>query len=347
MNSSIAAVTYESTYDKLASHRLPVYFNPKYKAAALQFINFLSNVGAKHGLKIRYRSRQDGSLLLIIDKRQGGHLDTLLQELILSRGLYYYTCSLDRKYKEVMVNDVIVPIYESLLEGRFFNPYTKYLRQHILAQISPEEFVPVDLNNEFSREYEILYRKWGLGFVSDSAFIEDLDSLITRFLLNQVGHKAGEKSAPFGQTLSQAVSKGIAIARLYRKQFEKVHRYRTIGLHRLERAVTREELASIATGLFLYFQYFDEFCDTQTLTQYRLNGENYHRIKYGDEKRLDRNGELYKDEKGIPYDWSALSEKWPCGDCAAIKGQYHVEICDQEECPRCGWQFLSCDCRHD
>ena len=62
---------------------------------------------------------------------------------------------------------------------------------------------------------------------------------------------------------------------------------------------------------------------------YRINGLMYERIRYGDE--LD--------------DWGADSR--PCGDCAVIKGQYHVPGCDIESCPACGGQAISCTCLYE
>jgi len=34
-----------------------------------------------------------------------------------------------------------------------------------------------------------------------------------------------------------------------------------------------------------------------------------------------------------------------CHDCGAINGEYHVPGCDCERCPKCGCQWISCDCR--
>ncbi|MHB9150016.1 MAG: toll/interleukin-1 receptor domain-containing protein [Thermoleophilia bacterium] len=50
------------------------------------------------------------------------------------------------------------------------------------------------------------------------------------------------------------------------------------------------------------------------------------RIRYGDESS----------------DWRA--DEFPCHDCAAIKGEYHVPGCDVEECPVCHGQALGCEC---
>jgi hypothetical protein len=50
------------------------------------------------------------------------------------------------------------------------------------------------------------------------------------------------------------------------------------------------------------------------------------RIRYGDES----------------YDWHA--DATPCHDCNAVKGEYHVDGCDVEECPVCRGQALGCEC---
>lgn len=35
-----------------------------------------------------------------------------------------------------------------------------------------------------------------------------------------------------------------------------------------------------------------------------------------------------------------------CGDCNCKVGRYHHWGCDQEVCPECGMQMLSCGCLH-
>jgi hypothetical protein len=67
----------------------------------------------------------------------------------------------------------------------------------------------------------------------------------------------------------------------------------------------------------------------QKFTTIVLNGKEFPRIKYGSESD----------------DWGADSH--PCGDCAVLKEQFHVQSCDIEECPCCGGQLLSCDCERE
>ncbi len=67
----------------------------------------------------------------------------------------------------------------------------------------------------------------------------------------------------------------------------------------------------------------------QKITTYVIGGKSFERIRYGDE----------------PNDWGA--NEHPCGDCAIVKGQFHVPSCDIECCPSCKEQAISCDCEYE
>lgn len=59
-----------------------------------------------------------------------------------------------------------------------------------------------------------------------------------------------------------------------------------------------------------------------------IDGKPYARIKYGDETTFRIGTGEY------------------CGDCMVKKGEYHTDMCDHEQCPKCGLQligFHSCE----
>ena len=70
----------------------------------------------------------------------------------------------------------------------------------------------------------------------------------------------------------------------------------------------------------------DRIRDAQHIPTCIVNGQEAARIRFGDESD----------------DWGA--DRGPCHDCAAIKGELHVEGCDVERCPGCDGQRFNCDC---
>jgi len=59
-----------------------------------------------------------------------------------------------------------------------------------------------------------------------------------------------------------------------------------------------------------------------------VNGKHVPRVRFGEEKGL-----LVADDK--------------CAACRALPGDFHNTLCDLEECPVCGGQFISCGCWTD
>lgn len=316
-----------------------------FKQSAKEFFSFLQAVGRKYQrpIKINYRYLKRGRFYVMVEGSPGG-IDALFQELILNKGLYYYLCSIRSSKKQEIANFVVIPIFQDLLENRFQNPYSRFVRRHLTGKPLNEKYVPGDFKDQFSHEFEVLFRKWDIGSIDNWNFIKDLDSLLTRFMLTQLEHRPGSRSPQFHILIDQTYRKGVGMFSELKGLFNEIHRLRTDGLHRLTTTVSHSDISELAFRIYNYFQYFDEFKESQATKTEKLHGKRYKRIKYGDEYFLESNGDPFKDENGNVYDWSTIANS-PCHDCGAIKGQFHCSGCDVEQCPRCKGQFLSCSCK--
>ena len=92
----------------------------------------------------------------------------------------------------------------------------------------------------------------------------------------------------------------------------------------------REEFV-LYNGVELHREAPKDLVDTQEITFFESqNGQKYARLRYGTETG-----------------WLEIDPTFadiPCHDCGAIKGQFHCDGCDVEQCPKCGNQLLGCSC---
>jgi hypothetical protein len=322
----------------MAGYDQNIRVKAKYTEEAKSFLLFLQNIGRKYTrpTKINYRYLGRGRFYIIIDGRSGG-IDALFQELILNRGLYYYSCTL--KNKKTIISYVILPIFRQLIDERFENSQSRFLRKHIIGKYSQNDFVPTDIKNKNGYNYEILFRKWDLEMLTNEDYVISLDALLTQFLLEKSNHKKGQRSPNFN-ILLEHVAKIFIMGKDVFDAFKEIHEKRTSTLHRLESLKTTSELELHSMTLFNYFHYLDEYLESQKQKTIVIRGKRFRRIKYGDEKYLDEEGKPYCDENGIPYDWIKMSHEKPCDDCGVLKGEFHVEGCDIEICPKCGGQLI-------
>lgn len=56
--------------------------------------------------------------------------------------------------------------------------------------------------------------------------------------------------------------------------------------------------------------------------------------------------ELYPAIKFGEENYNFDIEKGKCHDCGVALGEFHFSRCDMEECPGCGRQLISCDCKN-
>jgi hypothetical protein len=73
-----------------------------------------------------------------------------------------------------------------------------------------------------------------------------------------------------------------------------------------------------------------DITDAQRIESFAKGTKIYKRFRYGEEPG-----------------WLSFSPDFaeiPCHDCGVLKGQFHADGCDMEECPRCHSQLLGCGC---
>ena len=327
----------------MAGYDLTIAINSKLSKEAKSFLKFLQNTGRRYPVHTSYRTIKSGEIYMTIDGSDG-KIDAFFQELLLNKGLYYYSCAIPSRHE--IIRGVIKPIFQQLLESRFERTHAKLLKRHILGKIL-DPFIPGNLYDATAHKYEMLFRKWDMKLISNYDFIKDLDDLLATFMLEKLEHPVGQRSPKFHELVGKTSKMNLIFDKETKITFNKIHELRTGGLHRLEKNIKSEDVSRLALDVYMYFHYLDEFQESQKEKTIRLNGRRYKRIKYGDEKYLDENGKPYLDDAGNPYNWKEIASSTPCHDCNALIGQYHCFGCDVEQCPRCREQALGCNCDHD
>jgi hypothetical protein len=84
---------------------------------AKAFFDFLRQAARLHPVALSVRKVKDGEYYATLDGTPGAKVDAFLQELMMSRALYYYACGI--KNRRRVAAKVIAPIFQQLLESRF------------------------------------------------------------------------------------------------------------------------------------------------------------------------------------------------------------------------------------
>lgn len=297
------------------------------------FLRFLRTAAQKHSVTISFSADDAGTFELCVPGNQCWNLDLFLQEIVFHRGLYYYLCAVPNR-KEV-ARYVVAPIFENLRASRFRVTYPVQIYRHLLA--GEPHWAGGELFEEEAHEFELLFQKLNLKEISGWEFVLRTDDLLTEWMLGQLNHPKGVQSPTFTSLLGMCAKHNILRTKEVRRLFDKIHSMRTRGLHRLEREIPAGEIAKIAQDLYSVFEWIDEYWQAQDEKTTRLSGKRYRRIRFGKEYLL----------KGMPTEFATVWQelmKRPCGDCGVIAGEFHLEGCDIEVCPRCHGQFWGGSC---
>jgi hypothetical protein len=308
------------------------------------FLTFLRRAARKHSVTMT-TSASGAEVTLSVPLKEVKNLSLFLQDLILTRGLHYYLCTVSNRRH--VASAVVKPIAEKLLERCFNVTYPVLVRKHLLDGLPTG--AAGDLAVADSQSYELLFHRLQLKMISGYEFIRDLDDLLTEFMLSQLRHKKGDKSPNFGMLVSRCSQQDILRDKDVCKLFNRVHTLRTRGLHRMEREIPAAEVAEIAQSVYHVFQWLDDYWLAQDEKTVMLSGKRYRRVRYGQEMRYWKRDPPQFPEmvtKESQTSWAEIIRR-PCGDCEIVAGELHLDGCDIEVCPRCAGQYLSCECHRD
>ncbi len=318
--------------------KVMIKVDPVVHQQGLAFFAFLKRAAGKHSLKFGVSSSSPGRFVCSINRKESDKFDLFLQELMFNHGPYYYLCSLPNR--TAVARLVVRPIFQKLLEFGYEFMYPSLIRRHVLE--GETGWVAGQFSDEMAQRYETLFWRLKLKMISNYEFIRDLDDLLTEFMLRRLGHTKGQKTLKFNLLVNECGKRNIIWEKDVRDRFNKIHTLRTRGLHRLEREIPDSEVSQIALKMYFAFEYLNEYFEAQREKTVILSGKRYRRIRYGSE--IGRWNPPMPDD--FKVQWAEIITR-PCHDCGVRRGELHLEGCDMETCPRCGHQYLSCDCERE
>ena len=306
------------------------------------FLAFLRRAARKFFVTISFVENSPGLVRLSVPGKDGWNLDSFLQELVFSRGLYYYLYTVPNRRR--IATTVVKPIFEELLMSRLTVAYPVLIQKHLMKGVS--DWIGGEFIEGTAQRYEMLYQRFMLKSISGYEFVRDLDDLLTEFMLTQLGYQKGAQSPKFNVLVDMCGKQDILRTKTVRKLINKVHSLRTHGLHRMEREIPDRELSDIARSMYNVFEWLDNYWKAQDEKTVKLHRKKYLRVRYGQEMRYWQRSASWKKHLTSEFKltWTEIL-KSPCHDCGVIVGELHLEGCDVETCPRCGNQSLGCPCR--
>jgi hypothetical protein len=299
------------------------------------FLSFL-RVGAKgRGISMSITANNSGAFKCSIPAKDQNNFDLFLQELMLNQGLYYFLCGV--QHRRGITRSAVKAMFQELLDSRFQFTNPRLLQWQLLKGL-PSCMAAGEFSYQTGRLFEMFSQQFKLGMISGYDFIRNLDDLLTEFMLSQLEHGKGKPSPTFSILVDECGRKDILRDEDIRKVFNQIHSIRTRGLHRLEREIPNSQLSQIDLQVGFFFQYLDDYFQAQAEKTVELKGKRYRRIRYGNEIRY------WKGDAPQDVNWDELFGR-PCHDCFVVRGEFHVDGCDMEVCPRCKGQYLGCECR--
>ena len=93
----------------MAGYDLEIQVEPRYHEEAKSFIGFLQKIGKDRGVRLKFKTVRRAMLYITIDGTPGAKITALFQELVLNKGLYYYSQTIRSRRK--VIQEVVNPDY--------------------------------------------------------------------------------------------------------------------------------------------------------------------------------------------------------------------------------------------